>query len=166
MKAVLLVVNPKDCSLIASGKKTLIVRKNKPKLKTPFKCYIYCTLQGSTEFFKEELNGDIAKWNKGNWGNKKGKVIGEFVCATYIVDKTFGHDPLMYAAACMSATDVASYCTNKEMYGWHISNPVFYDTPKELNEFEKPYGTIIKAFDSRYIQKVPFNWCYVEELCC
>ena len=43
MKAVLMSIQPKFCELIASGKKTVEVRKTKPKLETPFKVYIYCT---------------------------------------------------------------------------------------------------------------------------
>lgn len=42
-KSVLISINPKWCELIASGKKTVEVRKTRPKLETPFKCYIYCT---------------------------------------------------------------------------------------------------------------------------
>ncbi len=41
--AVLLSVRPKWCELIASGKKTVEIRKTRPKIETPFKCYIYCT---------------------------------------------------------------------------------------------------------------------------
>ena len=36
-------IQPKWCELIANGKKTIEVRKTRPKLETPFKCYIYCT---------------------------------------------------------------------------------------------------------------------------
>lgn len=43
MKSVLISIQPKWCELIASGKKTVEVRKTAPKLQTPFKCYIYCT---------------------------------------------------------------------------------------------------------------------------
>lgn len=43
MKTVLISIQPKWCELILSGDKTLEIRKNKPKLITPFKCYIYCT---------------------------------------------------------------------------------------------------------------------------
>lgn len=43
MKSVLISIQPKWCELIASGKKTIEVRKTKPKLETPFKVYIYCT---------------------------------------------------------------------------------------------------------------------------
>ena len=41
-KAVLISIKPKWCELIADGEKTIKVRKTKPKLKPPFKCYIYC----------------------------------------------------------------------------------------------------------------------------
>ena len=51
MKAVLISIQPKWCELIASGKKTVEVRKTKPKIAPPFKVYIYCTKPntGSTE---------------------------------------------------------------------------------------------------------------------
>ncbi len=40
-KSVLISIQPKWCELIASGKKTVEVRKSKPKLEAPFKVYIY-----------------------------------------------------------------------------------------------------------------------------
>lgn len=43
MKSVMISINPKWCELIVSGKKTVEVRKTKPKLETPFKVYIYMT---------------------------------------------------------------------------------------------------------------------------
>ena len=48
-KAVLISIHPKWCELIASGKKMVEIRKNKPKLETPFKCYIYQTKGGVEE---------------------------------------------------------------------------------------------------------------------
>ena len=42
MKSILLSIKPKYVELIASGEKTIEVRKSRPKLETPFKCYIYC----------------------------------------------------------------------------------------------------------------------------
>ena len=43
MKSVLIRIPPKWCALIASGKKTIKVRKTYPKLTPPFKYYIYET---------------------------------------------------------------------------------------------------------------------------
>lgn len=79
-KAVMLSIRPKWVEKIANGEKTIEVRKTKPKLDTPFKCYIYCTLQGCNEFFRVDLGRDVAKWNRGKWADRKGKVIGEFTC--------------------------------------------------------------------------------------
>lgn len=42
-KAVLISIRPEWCDLIVRGKKTIEVRKTRPKLETPFKVYIYCT---------------------------------------------------------------------------------------------------------------------------
>lgn len=42
-KSVLISIRPEWCELIVSGEKTIEVRKTRPKLDMPFKCYIYCT---------------------------------------------------------------------------------------------------------------------------
>ena len=164
-KSVLLSIKPKYCELIASGKKTIEVRKTKPKLETPFKCYIYETKvlykpNGCNHLFKGE-----------------GKVIGEFVCDTIITDRTFGHDPMFKALSCMSNAEIASYCTANEMYGFHISDLVIYDKPKELGEFKKVnrecwYADLGLAKRDCpecknaecFFQRPPQSWCYVEEL--
>lgn len=204
MKAVMLSIKPKYCELIASGKKTIEVRKTKPKLKTPFKCYIYCTLpkeRFSIGQYNYTCRDNLYLYdNKVNYGDGfedvgneiislNGKVIGEFVCDAIIVDKTFGHDDLFNAAACLSVAEVAAYCINKEIYGWHISDLVIYDKPKELNEFytycseyERIYITA-KCEKCKYyrvndvdkcaectchgfkpITRPPQSWCYVEEV--
>ncbi len=186
MKSVLISIQPKWCKLIASGKKTVEVRKTKPKIDTPFKCYIYCTLSGSNEFFKEDCNGDIAEWNRSKMALKKGKVIGEFVCDAIIADKTFGHDALFKTLACMSDADISAYCLKKEMYCWHISDLVIYDEPKELSEFFISCGDNPKCegCEAHYysntecgledyccsvvdgcrpLKRPPQSWCYVEE---
>lgn len=170
-KAVLISIQPKWCELIASGQKTLEVRKTKPKLKPPFKCYIYCTLKGSNEFFKENLNGDVAKWNRGKWDLRKGKVIGEFTCDTFVLDRTYGHDPLFYGAACMNAIEVAAYALNNPMYGWHISDFKIYDKPRELSEFANSssrlrFSDTKDGFPLQWsgLQKPPQSWCYVKEV--
>ena len=42
-KSVLISIRPRWVDLIARGEKTIEVRKTRPKLDPPFKCYIYCT---------------------------------------------------------------------------------------------------------------------------
>lgn len=95
MRAVLLSVRPKWCEMIANGKKTIEVRKTRPKLETPFKCYIYCTHDKEHTLFKDWIDPPFVtkEYNIMNgkgiknvfhdnrpWGNANGKVIGEFVC--------------------------------------------------------------------------------------
>lgn len=162
-RAVLISIRPQWCELIASGKKTIEVRKTRPKLETPFKCYIYCTSvknMSPQEYLDmhKKTNGFINKWNA--------KVIGEFVCDGIIVDKTLGHDEMFYTAACLSPAEVAAYCINDEMYGWHISKLVIYAKPKALSEFR---GRKLAWRGNNHIHvyeeltRPPQSWCYVEE---
>ena len=51
MKDVLISIQPKWCAKIASGEKTVEIRKTKPKIDTPFRAYIYCTLPPREEIF-------------------------------------------------------------------------------------------------------------------
>ncbi len=190
MKAVLISIQPQWCELIASGKKMVEVRKTKPKLETPFKVYIYCTLSGSNDFFKENCNGDISQWNKSKMALKKGKVIGEFVCDKVeriahcgtcnsdirlrIVDENLYCKELdyEYLNKCkLSYPDIDEYSNGGDVYGWHISKLVIYDTPKDLSEFIKiekcPYAGLascLKCKEHHCFTKPPQSWCYVEEL--
>ena len=150
-KAVLISVNPKWCELIASGEKTIEVRKTKPKLKPPFKCYIYCTKDKNNHFWtgKRYSYADDRSHNAFD-KDGNGKVIGEFTCDTFVIDITYGRDPLYCGAACMNAIDVAAYALNYPKYGWHISDLKIYDEPKELSDFG--------------LTRPPQSWCYVEEV--
>ena len=58
-KAVLISIRPEWVEKIARGEKTVEVRKTRPKLDTPFKCYIYCT-QGNDA---RRLGGNRTVWN-------------------------------------------------------------------------------------------------------
>lgn len=93
-KAVLISIRPKWCEKIARGEKTIEVRKNRPRLKTPFKCYIYCTkprerlstiLKDGDENYGEIYRGKpvFIKTNDPDdfyaYGHSCA-VIGEFVC--------------------------------------------------------------------------------------
>ena len=136
-KAVLISIRPEWCDLIKSGMKTIEVRKSRPNLDTPFKVYIYCTIHGCSFLVGEKfpLSGN-------------GKIIGEFICDTFVTDRTFGHDPLFNGAACMSEIDAVIYSCQSLIYGWHISDLVVYDKPRELSEFK--------------VTRPPQSWCYVD----
>ena len=188
MKSVLISIQPKWCELIASGKKTVEVRKTKPKLETPFKVYIYCTAnkQGTHDLL--EIHGTDGKIRKAN-----GKVIGEFVCdKLYEIGYNYfypvGYDVSMgelpreelYKKSCLSFNQMDNYLNTELGYGWHISNLVIYDKPRELSEFRKECKLecdmrslneppcekcehLVASFGcGRTITKPPQSWCYVE----
>lgn len=167
MKAVLISIQPKWCELIASGKKTVEVRKTRPKLETPFKCYIYCTKDEPLYHSGEKF------WCKkaGDFGN--GKVIGEFVCDKMCESFLNNNDGWFVEKGCLTQEEIDKYQGDKPiLYGWHISNLVIYDEPKELREFyhncTQPSGTDCAICLDRGVQKcwqitrAPQSWCYVE----
>lgn len=185
MKAVLISIQPKWCELIASGKKTVEVRKTKPKLETPFKVYIYCTygeglIDASDEFLPNHLIGRNVSKGK-TWENCcNGKVIGEFVCdcimeycpyeiVSGVSEASYEELPRLTQ---LSREELLEYCGNGTIYTWHISDLVIYDKPKELSEFfkacDKPSGTdCSECVDARSqscksLTRPPQSWCYVE----
>ena len=80
MKSVLISIQPKWCELIASGKKTVEVRKTRPKLETPFKVYIYQTRKPDFVTFSG-TGRHISEYEKTlYYTERSGKVIGEFIC--------------------------------------------------------------------------------------
>lgn len=204
-KAVLISIKPEWCAEIISGRKTIEVRKTKPKLATPFKCYIYCTKEIVKIFYGDHVNPCM--------GNDK--VIGEFVChdiSTYetefypsdkqpiyeTITEWNADDEVWEAVAsncdtyrtnflkntCMCLEDFRAYLGvgENKFYGWHISDLVIYDKPKELSEFYKECGGVDdtglcyecdKAVGEEcdcslhyelHLTRPPQSWCYVEEI--
>lgn len=135
-KAVLISIRPEWVRKILNGRKTIEVRKTRPKMNPPLKCYIY------------------------KCGN--GKVIGEFLCDEIIEDRTYGHNEEFYRAACMSAYDAAAYAMQSPMYGWHISDLRVYDHPRDLWEFTGLRQTRF-GWEPVPITRPPQSWRYVEE---
>ena len=52
IKSVLLSIRPEWCKKILGGEKTTEIRKSRPNLETPFRCYIYCVSAWQAEFCK------------------------------------------------------------------------------------------------------------------
>lgn len=137
-KSVLISIHPEFCELILFCKKTIEVRKTRPNIKTPFKCYIYCT-----------------KAPKGWVGIDKDirldtKVIGEFVCDGIISHCETANADIAEQQGCIRRGKLLEYSNGKELYGWHISDLVIYDKPRELSEFS--------------LKRPPQSWCYVDYL--
>ena len=157
MKSVLISIQPKWCELIASGKKTVEIRKTRPKIETPFKCYIYET-KGEKRYFSQPLPIPFYEGN--------GKVIGEFVCDKidywqYVWESDVMHIQDMSKLSCVSVDDLLEYANYDEhtLYAWHISDLVIYDKPKELMEFN--HCGVNYHFNPP-ITRPPQSWCYVE----
>lgn len=226
MKSVLISIRPKWCELIANGKKTVEVRKTRPKLETPFKCYIYCTKPKIKHKVRIDTNEDelyrlptgeikygcslelmlYDDYGKNNFLN--GKVIGEFVCDgvtligkrgindnfdyCYLSLDKWGNDDIeseitAVKNSCVLKNELNHYGKNSRMlYGWHISDLVIYDKPKELNKFHKkdfeealsnwedlfsigtPKGCVVEyppepKEEDYILTRPPQSWCYVEE---
>lgn len=149
MLSVLLSIRPKWCELIASGKKTIEVRKTRPKIETPFKCYIYETKARSDMPTFVDEDGHVLYTGRG-------QVIGEFVCDyinTYLADDFVGAEDFdgtiitepeegefaywvpEQEETCLTCNELNAYGKGKTLYGWHISNLKIYDKPRELSEF-------------------------------
>ena len=177
-KAVMLSIRPKWCEKIAGGEKTIEVRKTRPKLDTPFKCYIYCTLPKyphedfiATNYSRPQFYGG-------------GKVIGEFTCDR-IIDAWWDYVPdaitREVAGGNLEALD-GTGMTDEELfsyvgdsmrghcYGWHITDLRIYDAPKCLFEFwaERLCRREPSVFGCGECcdcdKRAPQSWCYVEEV--
>ena len=159
-KAVLISIRPKWCEKIANGEKTIEVRKTRPKLETPFKAYIYCTMPDTRDPHNIlELHGADGKIRKAN-----GKVIGEFTCSGFMSLRPLNHAPDdVEKQACLTREEIVNYLKGTG-YGWHISSLRIYDQPRELTEFRKPeFPTGLRLEDDE-IKRPPQSWCYVESL--
>lgn len=136
-KAVLISIRPEWCEKIINGRKTIEVRKTRPKMDTPFKCYIY------------------------KWGN--GKVIGEFVCDEIISIDGAGKIPWDIARpTCLEPAELHQYLGAAVGYGWHISYLVIYDHPRDLWELTGLRQTKFGLAPGP-ITRPPQSWRYVEE---
>lgn len=157
MKSIMISIQPKWCAKIASGAKTIEVRKTRPKIETPFRVYVYCTkakdiredgvylLPNDSSLYLGIKKEDL--WFVSNEGDfRNGKVIGEFVCNNiekFVVGSLACDD--VEKQACLSYKEICDYFYGENYdntvrigYGWHISELKIYDKPKELGEFRKP----------------------------
>lgn len=165
MKSIIISIQPKWCELIASGKKTVEVRKTAPE-EVPFKAYIYETKGKQTEHC---ISCDITYYGRG-------KVIGEFICDK--IDKiqpcleyySYGYDiddDTLTTTCLTRKQQFIQYGKGKLLYGWHIFELKIYDKPRELSEFstrkEVYNGICGKVFKPIPITRPPQSWQYVED---
>ena len=170
-KAVLVSIQPKWCSLITSGRKTVELRKTKPKLECPFKCYIYCTQGSGRNTFNVPVSPEKIRKHYEETGSMvclnspvgNGKVIGEFVCDGLLGHCEMANADIAEMQSLVRREKILEYAGGKEVFGWHISDLVIYDKPKELREFtgwrQTKFGWALVP-----VSRPPQSWHYVEEL--
>lgn len=172
-RAILISIRPEWVNKIVTGKKTVEIRKTRPYLETPFKCYMYET-QGKSDTPWIDEDGHMIF-------RGCGKVVGEFVCdrITGITLESMPHPELagdwteywyeweeddLKLKSCLTYNQIDEYLNRKDGYAWHITNThIFYPRPVELSEFTgvRASGTWLERYK---IQRAPQSWCYVEEL--
>lgn len=173
-------IKPQYCELIAAGKKTIEIRKTKPKIELPAKIHIYQTYHKWVYDIVPQLL------------NNQKKVIGEYICDE-IKEWVFDNETNSYnisdddlALTCLTQEQLWEYGKGKTLYGYHISELKIYDEPKELSEFRKPCkcinqheseiycdclncddAEIVSEYDiifcNRVLTRPPQSWCYCEE---
>lgn len=182
MKSIMLSIKPKYCELIANGKKTIEVRKTRPKAEPPFKCYIYCTkAKNIYDLLWTEKEG-VGVINR----HANGKVIGEFICdevskftAEFTDGETYEDIRLCYSdefeeeeriivsnewenpdnswvckESCLSFDDFINYI------GANFHDIPFYGWHiSNLVIYDKA-----KTLEDFAMNRPPQSWCYVEEL--
>lgn len=185
-KAILLSIQPRWCGLIASGKKTIEVRKTKPKIETPFKVYIYCTNDRKNHFWtgKRYSYADERSHNAFD-KDGNGKVIGEFICDAIISHCEMANADIAEQQGHIRREQLFEYANGAELYGWHISElKIYNDQPKALSEFgticdedcpncefwkyvmvnqhERDMDCTNSSYPLRPLKRPPQSWCYVE----
>lgn len=173
-KAVLISIRPEWVEKIARGEKTVEVRKTRPKLETPFKCYVYRT-KGTVPHI---ING---KWEQMEVG---GTVIAEFTCDRVETIKAatepygiYDVDDDFVAETGLAGGALWDYGKGATLYGWHISDLKIYDKPRELREFKKINRDCFYANlgiakrdcpdcknSGCFLERPPQSWRYVEDL--
>nr|DAH98538.1 MAG TPA: protein of unknown function (DUF365) [Caudoviricetes sp.] len=143
-----------------------------------------------TEF--THLSGYNRKAAEEIWDVFNGKVIGEFVCDSIFPIRVFENGTIQdymfhnIDKSCVPYDDIANYIGKDQTgYGWHISDLLIYDQPRELSEFKifcKSYDDGDKCDDCKYfidgrgyeydesdcgcngtkpLERPPQSWCYV-----
>jgi len=179
MKSVLISINPKWCEKILNGKKTVEMRKTKPKLETPFKCYIYCTkpskkfqtICGCTILNSDELyrlpGGEIKhgcsielmgcdNYTKDNFLD--GKVVGEFICdkiEEFAVGSVACDE--IQKLACLSYEEMINYFYKPNELDGNTAKVGYGWRISDLKIYDKP-----KMLWEFGLKKAPQSWCYVE----
>lgn len=178
-KTVLISIRSEWCKKIANGIKSIEVRKTRPKMNPPFKCYIYCTQSADMLWILKERERSLhpdkiadvfkaAKCGGAYLGN--GNVMGEFLCDQIDILRPVNEPYGIYDVdddyvlqTCLENGALWDYGHGKTLYGWHIAGLEIYDAPKKLEEFRAPELPTGLRYEADVIKRPPQSWRYVEE---
>lgn len=184
MDAVMVSFTPEECKELVSKQLTVKLFKQCPKLKPPFKCYVYMKMNGVPEYIYDRnltrqniylLHPDLAN----------GRIVGEFTC-----DKiyTFSYSPELdnydysdlindtnsFSTLCtgMLPHSIYKYGNQSTLYGFRVTDFKLYQKMLFPSQFTKPctgckkQGTTRCTEENSYckattLQNGPKSWCYV-----
>ncbi len=183
-KAVVASIQDVWCEKIFSSRhqKCVEIRKNRPKLQTPFKVFVYCTKQPAgkdtlwlatpDEVVSDgEAAGDLVWVGKdlvytaGLLGlvSVNGTVLGEFTCDRIEEFRVLENGSVTnWMAAdldksCLAYQRLAEYIgIGNTGYAWHISAPVLYEKPKAITD-------LLTVDRTKSIKNAPQSWVYCAE---
>ena len=176
------------CKKVFDGIKTVEVRKTRPRLEPPFTLYIYCTrpnkrhqtvsgcmVINTDELFrlpdgtlKHDWSGELMVHPSDTWGPDNflnGKVIGEVTCDKITQFQVLENGRCYGCGAelegsCLSPDDIAAYIgPGKTGYAWHLVDPVLYDKPKRLSDFQHWVNEGMRCWNAA-LDRAPQSWCY------
>lgn len=143
MKSVMFSINRPHTDNIKTGAKTSELRTRPPKIKEPYKAFIYETRK----------NGGC------------GKVIGEFTAFNEVTYRMcMGVPKHLVLSGCISVEDIWAYTNKgeKDLTEISITNLVIYDKPRELGEFLVSGNQTYDCPPLVKLTRPPQSWCYVE----
>lgn len=132
--SIMISIRPEWCKLISEGQKTVEVRKTAPRLELPFKCYIYES-------------------------RDRKAVVGEFVCDFIRIIKPPYF--LNVSGTGLTSYQIKKYAGSSMLYGWHISDLVVYEEPRNISDFFVERSTTYDCPALVRMKRPPQSWCYV-----
>lgn len=173
MKAVLISIKPKWVEKIVNSEKTIEVRKSRPKIDTPFKCYIYRTTEKVDEIVEEYDSNFKLLRRKKTSKRFSGKVIGEFVCdriyeiknlgSSFMIGNDIALTNRIARESCLEYPDLRTYLKDKKGYAWHISDLKIYDKPQVLGEFNAPCPIENHNCEHCLTYGKPYTWAFNDD---
>lgn len=175
MRDVLISLKPYYYYLIGEGIKKVEARKSCPKAEDWSRNSWFYMSRDEKSFEK------IPKEFQEKYRKHFGKVGMRFVCDR--IDKFVNFVPIYtLVQTCLTTEQIREYLNGKNGYGWHITDLVVYDEPRELCEFlqvkairgyhkkDEPKTEGINVpkllqssrIEVSFLTRPPQSWCYIE----